>query len=46
MTKEDLGAIYDYLKTLPPVKKKINRFPDAPPEAAPADQRAATESKS
>lgn len=46
MTKEDLGAIYDYLRTLKPVKKKINRFPDAPPEAAPAEQRAATESKS
>src|ERR1051325_4224608 len=29
MTDEDLGAIYDYLKTLPPVKKKINTFPDA-----------------
>jgi Cytochrome c len=29
MTDEDLGAIYDYLKTLPPVKKKINSFPDA-----------------
>jgi mono/diheme cytochrome c family protein len=42
MTKEDLGAIYDYLKTLQPVKKKINRFPDAPPEAAPAEQRAAS----
>jgi len=46
MTKEDLGAIYDYLKTLQPVKKKINKFPDAPPEAAPAEQRAATEQKS
>ena len=29
MTEEDLGAIYDYLKTVPPVKKKINTFPDA-----------------
>ncbi|HKS25631.1 MAG TPA: cytochrome C [Thermoanaerobaculia bacterium] len=29
MTDEDLGAIYDYLKTLPPVKKKVNSFPDA-----------------
>ena len=29
MTDEDLGAIYDYLKTVPPVKKKINTFPDA-----------------
>ena len=29
MTEEDLGAIYDYLKTVPPVKKKVNTFPDA-----------------
>ncbi len=29
MTEEDLGAIYEYLKTVPPVKKKINTFPDA-----------------
>jgi mono/diheme cytochrome c family protein len=40
MTREDLGAIYDYLKTLPPVKKKINSFPDAPsPEAKDAQAR-------
>jgi hypothetical protein len=31
MTREDLGAIYDYLKTLEPIKKKIISFPDAPP---------------
>jgi len=30
MTREDLGAIYDYLKTIKPIKKKINSFPDAP----------------
>ena len=30
MTREDLGAIYDYLKTLKPIAKKINSFPDAP----------------
>ena len=30
MTREDLGSIYDFLKTLPPVKKKIVSFPDAP----------------
>ena len=36
MTREDLGAIYDYLKTLTPIKKKINSFPDAPPETAAA----------
>jgi mono/diheme cytochrome c family protein len=29
MTDEDLGAIYDYLKTVKPVNKKINSFPDA-----------------
>ncbi|HEX8408850.1 MAG TPA: c-type cytochrome [Thermoanaerobaculia bacterium] len=29
MTDEDLGAIYDYLKTLPPVDKQVNAFPDA-----------------
>ena len=30
MTREDLGAIYDYLKTLKPIKKKVVSFPDAP----------------
>jgi mono/diheme cytochrome c family protein len=29
MTDEDLGAIYDYLKTLQPVANKVNMFPDA-----------------
>jgi mono/diheme cytochrome c family protein len=29
MTDEDLGAIYDYLKTLPPVENEVNPFPDA-----------------
>jgi mono/diheme cytochrome c family protein len=29
MTDEDLGAIYDYLKTIPPNAKKVNPFPDA-----------------
>ncbi|HEV7766714.1 MAG TPA: c-type cytochrome [Thermoanaerobaculia bacterium] len=29
MTDEDLGAIYDYLKTLPPVENNVNPFPDA-----------------
>jgi mono/diheme cytochrome c family protein len=29
MTREDLGAIYDYLKTVKPIKKKVNPFPDA-----------------
>jgi len=29
MTTEDLGALYDYLKTVPPVENKVNPFPDA-----------------
>jgi hypothetical protein len=34
MTDEDLGAIYEYLKTVPPL---VNRVPDPlPPPAAPA----------
>ncbi len=37
MTPEDLGAIYDYLKTLPPIENKVNPFPDAP-LASPADR--------
>jgi mono/diheme cytochrome c family protein len=28
MTDEDLGAIYDYLKTVPPIENKVNAFPD------------------
>jgi Cytochrome c len=46
MTKQDLGAIYDYLKTLKPLKKKINPFPDAPLEAPPAEQKASAEKTS
>jgi mono/diheme cytochrome c family protein len=29
MTEDDLGAIYDYLKTLKPIANKVNPFPDA-----------------
>jgi len=29
MTEDDLGAIYDYLKTVKPISKKIDPFPDA-----------------
>lgn len=29
MTEEDLGAIYDYLKTVKPIAKKVIPFPDA-----------------
>lgn len=31
MTEEDLGAIYDFLRTLPPVENKVDPFPDATP---------------
>ena len=33
LTEEDLGAIYDYLKSVPPIENKINPFPDAPEPA-------------
>jgi hypothetical protein len=26
MTEEDLGAIYDYLRTLPPVQNQVEKF--------------------
>lgn len=29
MTREDLSAIYGYLRTLPPVVNRVTRFPDA-----------------
>ena len=29
MTREDLAAIYTYLRTLPPVVNRVTRFPDA-----------------
>ena len=29
MSEEDLGAIYDYLKTVGSIKNKVNSFPDA-----------------
>lgn len=29
MTDEDLGAIYDYLRTVKPIANKVNTFPDA-----------------
>jgi hypothetical protein len=31
----DLGAIYDYMKTVRPVHKQVNPFPDAPPSSRP-----------
>ena len=30
MTEQDLGAIYDFMKTFPPIANKVNPFPDAP----------------
>jgi mono/diheme cytochrome c family protein len=29
MTDRDLGAIYDYLKTVPPIENRVDPFPDA-----------------
>lgn len=29
MTEHDLGAIYDYLKTVKPIENRVNSFPDA-----------------
>lgn len=29
LTEKDLGAIYDYLRTLPPIENKIDSFPEA-----------------
>ncbi len=40
LTEDDLGMLYDFLKTLPPVENKVNPFPDAP-EPAPAAKKAA-----
>ena len=34
MTTEDLGAIYDYLKTVKPIPNKVVTHPDAPKNAA------------
>ena len=34
MTPEDLGAIYDYLRTLKPIENHVNSFPDAEVVAA------------
>jgi mono/diheme cytochrome c family protein len=30
MTTDDLGMIYDYLKTIPPMEHRVVTFPDAP----------------
>jgi hypothetical protein len=34
LTDEDLSAIYDYMKTVRPVHKVVEPFPDAPPDRA------------
>jgi hypothetical protein len=34
MTDDDLGAIYDYLLTVPPIESTVERFPPAPKPAA------------
>lgn len=43
MTREDLGSIYDYLKTVRPIPNKVESYPDAPggkpPEPAPATEK-------
>ncbi len=36
MTDQDLGAIYDYLKTLPPIKNQVVHFPMAAASRPPA----------
>jgi mono/diheme cytochrome c family protein len=33
MTEEDLGAVFDYLKSAPPIENRVDPFPDAPPPA-------------
>jgi mono/diheme cytochrome c family protein len=30
MTEDDLGAIYDYLRTVPAIENQVDSFPDAP----------------
>jgi hypothetical protein len=35
LTDRDLGAIYDYMKTVRPVHKQVTPFPDAPPGSQP-----------
>ncbi len=39
MTEDDLGMLYDFLRTLAPVEHKVNPFPDTEP-AAPAAKAA------
>ena len=37
LTEEDLGAIYDYLRTVPPVKKRVEKF--TPSQTAPSTRK-------
>jgi mono/diheme cytochrome c family protein len=34
LTDEDLGAIYDFLQTVPPIHNEVKTFPDAPAQVA------------
>ena len=34
MTEDDLGMLYDFLRTLAPIEHKVDPFPDAEPERA------------
>jgi hypothetical protein len=40
MTEDDLGAVFDYLKSVPPIENKVNPFPDAPVAAPGAPKTA------
>jgi mono/diheme cytochrome c family protein len=39
MTEEDLGAIYDYLRTVKPIKNKVNKWPGATTAAAQPEKK-------
>jgi hypothetical protein len=34
LTEEDLGAMYDYLRTVPPIENRVVTFPEAVKAAA------------
>ena len=34
LTEDDLGMLFDFLRTLPPIENKVNSFPDAPSPAS------------
>jgi hypothetical protein len=39
MTEEDLGAIYAYLQTVPPIENRVEKFTPAPARELTADKR-------